>query len=66
MKNEKMPLLVLASVVSISDFLFPTSIAESVAPTCTLADHAITNWAISGLKLASAMALDTSSEGSVR
>jgi len=66
MKNKKMPLPVLTSVVSTPDFLLPASVAESVAPTCTLADHAITNWAIDGLKLASAMALDTSSEGSIR
>jgi len=66
MQNKRMTLPILTSVVSTPNFPLPASVAESVAPTCTLADDAITNCAIGGIKLASAMALDTSSEGSTR
>jgi len=52
--RKNMPLSILDSVVSTSDFLLPASIAEAVAPSCTLVDHAITNSAIGSLKLASA------------
>ncbi len=63
---KKMPLPILISVVSALDFLLPASVVESLAPTYILADHAITNWAIGSLKLASAMAIDSSSERGTR
>jgi len=59
MKNENMPLSILASVVSISDFRLPDSVTEALAPSCTLVDYAITDLAIGSLKLASAIVLDT-------
>jgi len=64
--RKNMPLSILDSVVSTSDFLLPASVAEAVAPNCTLVDNAITDSAIGSLKLASAIALDTSSEMSIR
>jgi len=66
MKSQKTPLSILALIISISDFVLHASVAEVVAPRCTLADYDINDSAIGNLKLASAITLDMFSERSIR